>query len=147
MPYLWDTNILLNRVRNAKIFNRLNDKYRFTRDGNLSFISVVTMGEILSLSLQLEWGQRRKEELERFFKQVNIMPIARRPIVDAYAEIDAFSQGKHSSLRLPLGLSARNMGKNDLWIAATAHTTGAKLVTLDNDFDHLDGIFLEVIKS
>jgi len=34
------------------------------------------------------------------------------------------------------------MGKNDLWIAATAHVTGATLLTTDKDFDHLDPQFL-----
>ena len=43
-------------------------------------------------------------------------------------------------------MSARNMGKNDIWIAATAAVIGAKLITIDNDFDHLNGAFLEVIK-
>jgi predicted nucleic acid-binding protein len=43
------------------------------------------------------------------------------------------------------GMSARNMGKNDLWIAATASVLKAKLLTTDRDFDHLDSEFLEVI--
>ena len=35
------------------------------------------------------------------------------------------------------------MGKNDLWIAATAQVSGATLLTTDMDFDHLDGVLLE----
>lgn len=31
-------------------------------------------------------------------------------------------------------ISARNMGKKDLWIASTAALLGLKLVTTDNDF-------------
>ena len=38
------------------------------------------------------------------------------------------------------------MGKNDLWIAATAAVTGAKLLSADNDFDHLNGTFLDFEK-
>jgi tRNA(fMet)-specific endonuclease VapC len=37
------------------------------------------------------------------------------------------------------------MGKNDLWIAATASVLKARLLTTDHDFDHLDGIFLDVL--
>ena len=37
------------------------------------------------------------------------------------------------------------MGKNDIWIAATAALLGAQLVTVDRDFDHLHGIFFDVI--
>jgi tRNA(fMet)-specific endonuclease VapC len=36
------------------------------------------------------------------------------------------------------------MGKNDLWIAATAALLGLKLVTTDADFGHLNGVLIEV---
>jgi tRNA(fMet)-specific endonuclease VapC len=42
--------------------------------------------------------------------------------------------------------SARNMGKNDLWIAATASVLDIPLMTTDNDFAHLDPVFLKLIK-
>jgi predicted nucleic acid-binding protein len=45
-----------------------------------------------------------------------------------------------------LGNSSRNMGKNDLWIAATAYALNAVLLTTDADFDHLHQIFFEVKK-
>jgi predicted nucleic acid-binding protein len=35
--------------------------------------------------------------------------------------------------------------KKDLRIAATASLLNAKLLTIDSDFNHLDGVFLEVI--
>jgi tRNA(fMet)-specific endonuclease VapC len=38
------------------------------------------------------------------------------------------------------------MGNNDLWIAATASLLGASLMTTDADFDHLNDVFLKVIK-
>ena len=46
----------------------------------------------------------------------------------------------------PLGSSARNMGKNDLWIAATTHVLDLTILTTDNDFDHLDNVFIKVAK-
>lgn len=63
----------------------------------------------------------------------------------SFSEIDAFSQGKHGVKKLPNGMSSRNMGKNDLWIAASASVLNAVLLTTDKDFDHLDEEFLEVI--
>jgi len=36
------------------------------------------------------------------------------------------------------------MGKNDLWIAATASATSAKLLTSDQDFLHLDEVYLDL---
>ncbi len=64
-------------------------------------------------------------------------------VLNAYARIDAFSQGK---LPQKEKFSARNMGKNDLWIAATAHVYDLTLITTDDDFDHLDGEFLDLKK-
>ena len=65
-------------------------------------------------------------------------------IIKRYAEIDAFSQDKLKNQ--PLNYSARNMGKNDLWIAATASVLNIPLMTTDNDFNHLDKLFLKLIK-
>jgi tRNA(fMet)-specific endonuclease VapC len=47
-------------------------------------------------------------------------------VVVAYGEIDTAS---HSF--------GHKMGKNDLWIAATARVLGLTLLTTDKDFDHL----------
>ena len=60
--------------------------------------------------------------------------------------IDSYSQGKNPSIPLPPGLTARNMGKNDLWIAATGSVLDATLLTTDDDFNHLNKIFLEVVR-
>jgi tRNA(fMet)-specific endonuclease VapC len=48
-------------------------------------------------------------------------------------------------LTRPVSFAAKNMGKNDLWIAATASVLKIPLLTTDKDFDHLNGIYLEVI--
>ena len=77
--------------------------------------------------------------------QIPNVDINKDPIIRRYAEIDSFSQGKNSSRPLPAGLTSRNMGKNDLWIAATASVLNASLLTTDRDFDHLHGQFLDVI--
>jgi tRNA(fMet)-specific endonuclease VapC len=55
-------------------------------------------------------------------------------LIDAYVDIDVFSQGKHT---IPLGGSPRNMGKNDIWIASVAKVLSATLVSTDKDFEHL----------
>jgi tRNA(fMet)-specific endonuclease VapC len=43
-------------------------------------------------------------------------------------------------------MSARNMGKNDLWIATTALYFDLELHTTDNDFDHLIHFGLRLVK-
>ena len=66
-------------------------------------------------------------------------------IIQRYAEIDAYSLNRDRMRPLPAGQTARVMGKNDLWIAATASVLNAKLLTTDHDFDHLDSVFLTVV--
>lgn len=65
----------------------------------------------------------------------------------AYATIDAYCQGKIPSPNGQLlNNSSRNMGKNDLWIAATAYAINALLLTTDGDYDHLDKSFINLKK-
>jgi tRNA(fMet)-specific endonuclease VapC len=65
-------------------------------------------------------------------------------LVGTYVQIDLFSQGKHPQYALPQGITARNMSKNDLWIAATAYTTHSELITTDSDFIYLNDTFFKV---
>ena len=73
-----------------------------------------------------------------------IIDINAENILNRYAEIDAFSQGRLDGKIS--NFTARNMGKNDLWIAATASVLNATLLTTDNDFSHLHNEFLQVAK-
>ncbi len=78
-----------------------------------------------------------------FLQNFIILSINAEDITDKYAEIDTFSQRKHPTMSH--NLSARNMGKNDLWIAASASITQSTLLTLDKDFEHLQHHFLDIV--
>ncbi len=112
---------------------------------NISVISVVTIGELLALAYRLGWGGGKRERLAHLVRGHPFVDISRRPIMERYAEIDAYSKGKHPERPAPPGMASRTMGKNDLWIAATASVLGYTLLTLDHDFDHLDGVFLKTV--
>ena len=71
-----------------------------------------------------------------------VVEIRFNDLINAYAEIDAFSQGKLKDR--PLKVTARNMGKNDLWIAATSSVYDLVLITTDNDFNHLSKEFIKL---
>lgn len=145
MPsFLLDSNIVLGILREAVWAKMICDKHNLLALDVIASVSVVTKAELLSLAYQLGWQTKRISRLTELMQQLPIVDINHPDIIQAYAEIDAFSQGKLSSR--PLGTSARNMGKNDLWIAATASVAGATLLTTDNDFDHLHGIFLTIEK-
>jgi len=145
MDFLWDTNLLIHKIRNSSSFKEWDEKYQFFAASNRNFISVVSAGEILSIALQRNWGEKKMKVLQDTLNQLSSLPIAKRSIVEAYSKIDAYSQGKLKEKPLPSGMTSRNMGKNDLWIAATAKVINATLVTTDHDFEHLDDTFLNVI--
>jgi tRNA(fMet)-specific endonuclease VapC len=109
-------------------------------------ISIVSAAEIRSFAYRNRWGILRLNALNSFLNSVTAISIDNQNLVDSYMEIDAFSQGKHHVHTLPIGMSARNMGKNDVWIAATTHVAKATLITTDADFEHLDAIFFKVEK-
>ena len=141
MTYIWDTNILLNIVRDETFLEKLNAKYDFFNPLNDLFTSAVTIGEIHAIALRNRWGDKRMANLARKLKLVKTISVTDDPaLIKMYAEIDVYSQSHHPILKLPT--PARKMGKNDLWIAATTAIYNATLISTDDDFTHLDGLFI-----
>lgn len=144
MNYVLDTNILLIYLREPETKKLIEERYDPLGSGNNPVISIVTVGEIRSIAKRNYWGAKRLATVEEIMSKLIITDINYEDLIEMYAEIDAFSQG--TTKEKPLGMSARNMGKNDLWIAATAVITGSKLMSTDNDFDHLNETYLDLIK-
>jgi len=139
--YLLDTSILLHALRNDSFWNEISSQYNLSETQN--YISVVSLGELYALSLRNNWGVPRISKLQTLKEHFGIVDINVEDILYRYAQIDAFSQGKLKDK--PFNNSPRNMGKNDLWIAATASVFNLELMTLDQDFNHLNVEFLELI--
>lgn len=139
-----DTNMALAALKDHPIWQQASAGHTLGAEDALVMISVVTVAELRSLAEQNGWGAPKKEKLEKLLRRYVIIDISHNDaaLVEAYARIDAFSQGRLTGHTL--GLTSRNMGKNDLWIAATASVTKAMLLTTDADFDHLKGVFLEL---
>ncbi|MGB1243437.1 MAG: type II toxin-antitoxin system VapC family toxin [Chitinophagales bacterium] len=140
--YVLDTNILIHIANISETWEKINEQ--FDPFANNSYLSFATVAEAESFSKRLKWGKGKVSILEgvtRSFKVIH----SSDELIQHYVEIDVFSQGKHPALKLPKGMSARNMGKNDIWIAATAKSIeGAELITTDRDFEHLDGVWFGV---
>lgn len=126
-----DTNILLAYVRGNVLYQRIEAQYELRTVDPVPIISVVAEGELRSLALQFGWGEVRMQSMEELLGYFTVVPLPFEGVVEAYARIEDYGRR--------MGVA---MGKNDVWIAATAHVTGAQLLTTDGDFDHLDGIFL-----
>jgi tRNA(fMet)-specific endonuclease VapC len=138
--FLLDTNLLLLFLREDERWEILNNK--FGLDGLFNYTSIVCLGELESLAVRNKWGYKRVERLNGIRSDFFPIDVNVETIIKQYGQIDAYSQGKLDGK--PLGHSARNMGKNDLWIAATASVFNLTLLTSDQDFSHLDKTYLDV---
>jgi tRNA(fMet)-specific endonuclease VapC len=142
MNYLLDTNILVTYVRDTEVTRRLEDRLNLLNGENNLLVSVVSIGEIRSIAKQNNWGEKKISKIESIVEDFLITDINVETIIERYAEIDAYSQGKLKGEEATF--SARNMGKNDLWIAATASIFDLELITTDKDFEHLNPKYLKL---
>jgi len=134
--FVLDTNIVLAYIRQSTQYLNAERRLSLTADDVQLIVSVVTIGEIHVLATRNNWGEKKTAQLDTFIKQalfVVDVSSGAPELLDAYVEIDCFSNG-------------RSMGKNDLWIAATAKVTESTLVTTDGDFDHLGGVYFPLEK-
>ena len=138
--YLFDTNLLLLLLRKYNRWFKI--KEQFDLENTINFISIVSLGELWSLGLRNQWGENRLSQIEDLAQDFTIVDISIDSLINCYGEIDAFSQNKLK--HRPLPITARNMGKNDLWIAATASVLNLTLITSDQDFNHLTPDFLSL---
>jgi tRNA(fMet)-specific endonuclease VapC len=132
MVYLLDTNILVHYIRDSALARRIEGIYSLRTQATGPIISVVTEGEIESLALQLAWGAQRRARMRDLLGRFISVPLDYAGVIDTYARISTHTR----HVGVP-------MGDNDLWIAATSHATGARLLTTDKDFDHLHPTFVQ----
>ena len=130
--YLPDTNLLINMVRDNALAAYIRQHYSLYMAEPCPLYSVVSAGELRAFAArQKNWVERHFTQMKYILEIFECVWIDTPELVTAYALIDAYS--------LTMG---RSMGKNDLWIAATANVLDAHLLTTDKDFDHLDPLFL-----
>jgi tRNA(fMet)-specific endonuclease VapC len=132
--YLLDTNIVIHSSRRDATQQRIEAEFGLMMAMEPPLISYVTEAEVRAMARRLGWGNARMNQLGFILTLLRRAPVENDAILDAYIEMDYYSHG-----------AGHDMGKNDLWIAATAHATGAALITTDRDFDHLHDVFIERI--
>ena len=95
-----DTNVVIQHIRKQiPISSR-------------AVLPIVVVGELEAFALKSDWGYQKMVSLNTILEKIPIADIDRE-ITQIYAKADAYSQGKLKSQPLPIGMSARNMGKND----------------------------------
>jgi tRNA(fMet)-specific endonuclease VapC len=140
MNLLFDTNIILAIVR-AKSGHRIME-YLNPKEETI-YVSFINIAETQSIAFQNGWGEYKMQILVDFFSSARMINVGHQ-LLQTYISIDAYSQRKHPDYEKYPFSTPRNMGKNDLWIAATASLLNLQLVTTDKDFDHLETSFLSL---
>jgi tRNA(fMet)-specific endonuclease VapC len=144
MIFVLDTNILIHWIRQTPGVQASLNKIGVFNRNNYMNISIVSVAELKTFAFRNNWGTSKMAQLNTLVTALNPIAIDNQNIVDAYVEVDLYSQGKHPHRPLPIGSSSRTMGKNDIWIAATTYFLNATLVTTDTDFMHLDSVFFDI---
>lgn len=131
-PDILDTNVFVHAVRGSITWQRI----KALRDPLMAEphprYSVVTEGEVRALALVRQWETAKVEQANFLLGYFDRFDVVAPGVINAYALIDTYSRS--------LGIK---MGKNDLWIAATANVTGGMLITTDKDFEHLRNTLLQ----
>ncbi len=130
--YLLDTNVVVALVRNNDLGKYLDRTYRLTAGIHSFYVSVVLLGEVRALAQKFGWGPARQASLASLLTLFTPLDISYEDVLQAYADIDAYSEAH-----------GRTMGKNDLWMAATARAFDLTLLTTDTDFDHLQPAWMD----
>lgn len=135
--FVLDTNFLVHLIRDSETARKTVATHRLQDSDAFIILSVVTVAEIRVLAERNNWGNSKRKTMEQLIEQATVVDISLIDdlLMQAYVNIDVSSTA-----------SGKRMGKNDLWIAATAGVAGAALITADGDFEHLNGASLNVIK-
>lgn len=128
MTYLLDTTIFSGLMRRDL---RVQARAASLAPADRAIICTITRGEILHGLIRLAQGRRQGDleaEAVSVFAQFACLPVP-EAAGDRYARIKFEAQSRGTPL-----------DENDLWIAATALSLDATLVTTDSDFQRVTGL-------
>ena len=131
MTFLLDTTTFSALMRRDL---RVQAKARALASTDSAVICTITRGEVLFGLSRLSQGKRRSDletEARRIFGQFPCVPVP-EAAGDEYARIKFDAESKGTPL-----------DENYLWIAATAISLNATLVTTDSDFQRVSGLKVE----
>lgn len=129
--YVLDTGVALVLARGGALASRIAESFGLRRVGVRPLLSIVSHGELRALAKRRAWGTDKQRALDKIISCCVTVELS-GPVIDSYVDL------------LIAGLDAgAGIGQNDLWIAATARAAKATLLTLDKDFDHLAGLWID----
>jgi tRNA(fMet)-specific endonuclease VapC len=135
--YVLDTNILLALIRGKALGESVDNAYGLRANLQRHVISIASQAELLVLADRNKWAQAKRDAVNFMFQSLVVLPIDGEALLDAYVQVSHADMTWHGG--------PRNMGKNDIWIAATAVSSGLPLLTTDKDFTFLNGNLVQVL--
>jgi predicted nucleic acid-binding protein len=119
--YLLDTNIVLHATRaNSPVSAAIDAQFQLRTSPFRPTICEVTVAELWAFAQS--WGEKRKELLRRTIDDLLVVPMGDSRIHHRWAELYTFARAN--------GMAIQH-GHNDMWIAATSHVIGLKLLSTD----------------
>lgn len=122
---LLDTNVLLHLIRGRAAGRWIDVRYGLRGRPEKPLVSVVSVGELFRIAHRREWGAGRLAALNDLVAEMLVIGLEPE-IVRGYGRIGAYLDGTGTPIP-----------QNDTWIAATAASKRAVLLTTDAHFDRL----------
>ena len=126
-----DTNVLLHLIRGRQAGRWIDERYGLRTRSEKPLVSVVSVGELFRIAHRREWGTGRLSALNDLVAEMLVIGLEPE-IVRAYGRMGAF-----------LDAAGTPLPQNDIWIAATAASKRAVLLTTDAHFNRLHATHAE----
>ncbi len=126
-----DTNILVQAVRANAVWDAIKARFDPMMIDPRPGYCCVTEGELRAFAKINGWDTRKVNQMEFLLGYFEALSIEEPEVMNAYSHVDFESRKV-----------GRKMGKNDLWIAATALANKLTLLTTDLDFDHISPMLI-----
>ncbi|HVJ93912.1 MAG TPA: type II toxin-antitoxin system VapC family toxin [Labilithrix sp.] len=132
--FLLDTGVVLALMLGKDLGTRIDATYGLRASATRPAVCIVTYGELLAMAHanKATLGPKAEADIHATMSELNVINIDDDDVLQAYAEI-------YTHLRNHPKGSRTNVGENDMWIAAAARASDSTLLTLDKDFDPLEG--------
>lgn len=147
VSYLLDTSVLVEIITDSPCSRWAEKEFNLSSEETPTLTSIVSSGEVLKLAKHRGWGQKKLDRMDKCLEGYLPINIDSSHIIDAYATIGAWSERARIVAPdwPPLPYPAVRMGKNDLWIAATAHALNLTVLSTDRGFEFLDKKWIDYI--
>src|SRR5258708_38286962 len=101
--------VVIHLVRDNEVGRKVDAGFYVRHRSDRPLISVVTIGECLSLARQFRWGSAKSHALESLLRELVVVGIDSRPILERFGEFHSWPKS-----------IGRPLSHNDLRIASTA---------------------------